>query len=299
MSRRAPIATLTILLASWLGGTAQAGSTIQPGMMISTAVSECTANFVFDGIGPAYGRVFIGTAAHCTTDVGEVVFEGYERVGALTVPPMPARIGTVVGRGDPDSVIEDWALIEVDANRRNDVSPQLKGHPSLPRGTELRNPRDLSRGDLVQFSGYAQGLETQPTREQRVGVFNTWENTASVELVGPITFGDSGGPIVHIPTGRPLSLHSRFGALYTIAISVLVDKATAANLPIAVRTLDSPPVPAPPAAPAPAASPSAPSSGQPEQPAAAPVKQAEKKPATKKKAKKKSAKKKRTKKRRR
>ena len=163
-----------VLMLSQVAAPAYAGNPIQPGAGIESKAGACTANFIFDGTGPMYGRVFVGTAAHCVPqEVGAPVTDAPERTGPLVFGE-GEQIGTVVALGDGDAEsIVDWALIEVLPSRIPDVTPALKGHPDLPRGTEIRSRGDLARGDLLQFSGYAQGFDISgPTREQRVGLLD-------------------------------------------------------------------------------------------------------------------------------
>lgn len=173
--------------------------TIQPGDAISTSVGGCTVNFVFDG----GGKVYIGTAAHCVSKLGEKVFS--------VVGGGCNDFGTVAYIGDADSTARDFALIEVRSDCESKVSAAVKGHPQYPTGSTTYQETTL--GDAVQFSGYGLGFGfTAVTQEERVGVFQS-DNAHSYQLSGPTNFGDSGGPIVHVSTGEALGIISRFCTL--------------------------------------------------------------------------------------
>lgn len=59
----AALALLTLPLAAQ-GATT---TTLQPGDVVLFGEALCTLNFVYDGIGPLAGSVFLGTAAHSVT----------------------------------------------------------------------------------------------------------------------------------------------------------------------------------------------------------------------------------------
>jgi hypothetical protein len=65
----------------------------------------------------------------------------------------------------------------------------------------VSTPTTAHQGDLVQFSG--QGIvfgSTAPTAQDRVGVFNFFDSGYQ-NVVGPVTPGDSGGPVADITDG--------------------------------------------------------------------------------------------------
>lgn len=205
-----------------------AGGLVQPGAYSQSGDAGCTLNFVYDGVGPVAGRTFVGTAAHCVEAVGDdVALESGETFGDVAVI------------GDPDASAPDWALVEVRPEFLSRVSPAVKGYPSYPTG--VTSPQDTSAGDLVQISGYGLGFDlTTPTQEERVGVMN-YDDEEIYDLVGPVIFGDSGGPIVHIESGKALGIVSRLCVgLCTeegATVQGLLDKAAAAGFPVTLRTV--------------------------------------------------------------
>jgi hypothetical protein len=267
MARRA---LLIALLALVVPGSARAAAPelLQPGIYLeNTAGSGCTANFVYDGLDTAYGRVFLGTAAHCVTRRGETITSGGE------------AIGTVAAVGTAGTTATDWSLIEVAPALRDRVVPWLVGHPDLPHGTPL-TPAEAAAGDSVQFDGYGQGFHLlAPTRESRTGVLESFTD-AEVRIAGPASTGDSGGPAVHLPSGRPLAILTALQGYAhsdddeTVIANVtgptttgILAAAASAGVPVRLRTLDSPPVPVP-AAPATAPASSAPPAAAADPPAA-------------------------------
>lgn len=169
---------------------------IQPGEHVSTPVGDCTLNFAFNGTGSKAGRVFIGTAAHCFTALGQRVSN-----------PGNPNFGAVVYLGDYDGINTgsfsngipgtqaDFAVIEVDSAHYGKVKGEVKGHPGMPTGLKAHSTVRL--GDRILFSGYGLGFgATQPTREERVGVYTSGSNQYWVGY-GPIISGDSGGPALH------------------------------------------------------------------------------------------------------
>jgi hypothetical protein len=226
--------------------SAAAPERLQPGMYLAnTTGNGCTANFVYDGLDAAYGRVFLGTAAHCVNRVGEPISSGGE------------VIGTVAALGDAAATATDWAMIEIAAPLRSRVEPGILGHPQIPVGLPLR-PEEARQNDAVQFSGYGQGFDQlAETRESRTGFLQAF-TAEEVRLVGLVSTGDSGGPVVHLPSGRPLAIltsiqpASASGSDGTYVANVngptaiqILAQANGAGLPLRLRTLDSPPVPAP------------------------------------------------------
>lgn len=172
---------------------AQAAPTLQPGAYHETDSGSCTLNFAYNH----GGTTVLGTAAHCVTGgVGQRVrdSEGVE-------------FGTVDFVGDENSTEWDFAFIRVDAEDLGRVSPAVKGYPQYPKG--LTRASETAAGDLIQASGYGLGFgTTTPTQEQRRAVL-TFDDAEIHGLAGPIIFGDSGGPFVHVKTGKALGIVSR------------------------------------------------------------------------------------------
>lgn len=174
--------------------------TIQPGDVMTSSTGGCTLNFVFDGVGALEGNVYIGTAAHCVSAVGQ------------SISSSPYQdFGTVAIIGSADRARSDWAFILVKAEFEQYVRAAVKGHPEFPTG--IATMADTLPGHPIQLSGYGMVFgSTTPTQEQRVGVLTIHE-VDRVQIAAPVIFGDSGGPIVHIPSGKALSLNSRLCAV--------------------------------------------------------------------------------------
>jgi hypothetical protein len=233
---------------------AQAQTPIQPGAMLQTDVGQCTLNFVFDGLGRNAGKVYVGTAAHCGEAVGQEARDIDD-----------AAFGTFAFIADADDAALDYAFIEVAPEHVPRVDPALKGHPELPTG--FTTPEETAAGDMVQMSGYGLGFgETQPTQENRQTILQS-DDADIFTLSGPSVNGDSGGPFVHIPTGKALGLVSQYGFTYGATdvgptIQGVLAKAAAAGFPVSLRAAGQPaptitetspeaaPQPAPTAAPA-------------------------------------------------
>ncbi len=201
---------------------------IQPGDQHD---GSCTLNFVFDGTGSNAGRVFIGTAAHCVTHVGQSVSAtGF------------ADFGEVAWLGDEYRTAWDFAMIEVDPSYHSSVNAAVKGHPEFPTGVTA--PSDTWFGDLVQISGYGLGYGwTQYTQENRQATFQFDDDTV-YSLTGPIHWGDSGGPLVHIDSGKALGIVSRLCSEEYIGCSEegptvqgIIDKLDADGFPVELRTV--------------------------------------------------------------
>lgn len=189
--RRLPVVLILLAGSVVVSARAEATHPIQPGAMVRSSEGQCTLNFVYKGGG---GKTYIGTAAHCVDKVGDQVRDEHNVV-----------FGRVAALGDPDDNPKDWALIEV--NSGVTVLPWVKGHPDYPTG--VTSASETVIGDPVQMSGYGVGFGlTGPTREERVGEL-TFDNTEEYDVVAPAIFGDSGGPVVHIPTGKALGIISR------------------------------------------------------------------------------------------
>jgi hypothetical protein len=208
---------------------AAAQDPIQPGDYMESGGSACTLNFAYDGAGTQAGNVYMGTAAHCVDKVGDDV--------AL-------EDGTVFGDvaliGDPNAAAPDYAFIQVRPAFVSRVSAALKGHPTLPRGGYTRSA-ETRTGDLIQQSGYGIGANfTAPTRERRQSVL-TYDDASIHKIVGFSIFGDSGGPYVHVPTGKAFGIVSRacIDVCQEVGPTVegLLAKAAARGFTVNVRTL--------------------------------------------------------------
>lgn len=213
----------TALLVAAVPTGAQAGSIIQPGDFITIGNAGCTLNFVFDG---PHDEVYVGSAAHCGETGQSVSTSGSN------------NFGTVVY--DDDGGI-DFMLIRVKKAFRDQVRPQVKGHPEWPTGVASHG--ETAIGDLLGMSGNGIGFGfTSVTREERVGPLVT-DGRSEYCAGTPATFGDSGGPIVHIPTGKALGVVSRIspfecaGSLTGPMVGFGLTRAMVAGFPAKLRTV--------------------------------------------------------------
>ncbi len=191
---------------------------LQPGDIANTPAGQCTLNFVFDG----GGKVYFGIAAHC----GEV--------GQSVSSTAYSNFGTIVY---DDDVSTDFALIEVKSTVAPHVNAAVRGHPGRPTG--VTNDVEVVAGDLVQFSGYGLGFgSTSATQEQRVGVI-TLDSERAYCAQGPTIFGDSGGPVYHVSTGKALGFVSALSGLCNptgSTIAYAVSWASSHGFPVTLRT---------------------------------------------------------------
>jgi trypsin len=205
---------------------AHAAESIQPGDVLYSDDASCTLGFVVQGMGQTY---FL-TAAHCVKPAAQVTLDD----------------GTVLGRAvaegstldTPTDPADDWALIEVRAELVPLVSGAVRGHPGTPSGVALSG--ETSFGDLIAHSGWGiPFFVTDVTREQRYGVLvdqdqGTWAS------VGPDTYGDSGGPVIHVDTGKALGLVAQvcLGTCTSIGPTVegILSRAALAGYNLTLRT---------------------------------------------------------------
>ncbi len=222
--------TLSLLVASCLAlapATASAAVTLQPGAYHESDDGSCTLNFAYTG--PA-GETLLGTAAHCVPD----------GVGTRVRDAEGVAFGTVSFFGDANSSDGwDFAFIKVDTEDVARVSPAVKGYPQYPKGFTV--PSETASGDVIQASGFGLGFgETKPTQEQRKAVLG-YDDDDEHTLTGPILFGDSGGPFVHIKTGKALGIVSRLcvGVCSEEGPTVqgLIAKAASRGYSVTLRTL--------------------------------------------------------------
>ena len=209
---------------------AQAAVTLQPGARVRTASGSCTLNFVYDGAGAYAGKVYLGTAAHCVDRVGESVRDD----DGVTW-------GTVAFIGPWITTATDYAFIEVASAHVGRVSAAMKGHPQYPKGVAV--DEETLIGDQVQFSGYGVGFSsTQETRESRVGVL-TFDDSGVQRVYGTVTWGDSGGPVVHVPTGKALGIATEICVASAVCtekgptIDGVIQDAASAGFTVALRTV--------------------------------------------------------------
>lgn len=194
---------------------------LQPGDIVTGPTGQCTLDFVFDGPG---GEVYFGIAAHCI-DLGDTMSS-----------TAYGGFGTAVY---DDDAFRDFGLIQVAATKVAHVSPVVKGHPGTPTGYTVSSGTSL--GDLVAFSGYGVGFGAAPaTQEDRVGVLFS-DSPTRYCVDGPVIFGDSGGPVIHVPTGKALGVVSHLAPecpawLAGTTIEGAIARATFDGFPITLRT---------------------------------------------------------------
>lgn len=166
---------------------------IRPGASLG---GYCTLNFVFaDDAGNAY----IGTAAHCTDDVGERV--ATSGLGAF---------GTVVYDSDlvaGTSPQNDFSLILIDAHLVARTHPAMIGHEG-PTG--VAQSADLAVGDRVDVYGYGMVVGSLAQTRARWGVLMDADAESYRENM-PAVNGDSGAPLLHHETGKALGIISHYG----------------------------------------------------------------------------------------
>ena len=210
-----------------------AAPVIQPGSALEFGDSFCTANWVYDGGGGPY----IGAAAHCTTGVGQRVDLATGSLGSAIEP-----IGTVAYV----SSALDFLLIRLDAGVLSQVSAAMAGHPNIPTG--VSTPATATQGDLIQFSGHGIVFDlTTPTQQQRIGIFNFFDSGYQY-VIGPVTPGDSGGPVADITDGNKaigivdtVGVNSAPGGVNVgeggVAVYALLQDAAAHGFGISLRTV--------------------------------------------------------------
>jgi hypothetical protein len=205
--------------ATLIGATAPAlaAPVIQPGSSLVFGDSFCTANWVYDGAGGPY----IGAAAHCTTGVGQQVDLATGSLGSSI-----ERIGQVAFV----SSALDYCLIRIDAAVLSQVSPAMAGHPEIPTG--VSTPATANQGDLIQFSGHGVGFDfTTVTQQERIGIFNFFLDGEQYVL-GPVTPGDSGGPVADITDGN-----KAIGIVDTVGVTIATPNANVGEGGAAVYAL--------------------------------------------------------------
>lgn len=206
---------------------------VHPGDRMSTGSSYCTLGFVFDGVGPQEGEVYFSTNAHCVSEIGQSVSAGESDGFAEVVYIHP---------GD-DNTLDDFAFLRVDTTHEHRVQAEVRGHTGMPVGhTTSPETEEL---DTVLFSGHGTVFNMHEfTRENRSGPL-TFDNGTKFRALAPIIFGDSGGPALHEPTGKPLGLVATIrvccAQVYETmgpTVTHMVDEAAANDFHIQLRTVE-------------------------------------------------------------
>jgi hypothetical protein len=173
-------------------------SPIRPGASLG---GYCTYNWVFhDEPDPLTEpdrtqAVYIGTAGHCTDEVGERV----------TLPGV-GQIGSVVYDSDLVDSDVDFSLVRIDDELIGRTNPTMIewGGP-----TGSVTTAELSVGDRVDIHGYGIVLGQNDVTRSRFGVLMSWNDDEYIANM-PAVFGDSGSPLLHHDTGKALGIISRF-----------------------------------------------------------------------------------------
>jgi len=193
--RRRYLAAL-LLLSALVGlipaaGPVSADEPIQPGARMLRP-HGCTLNFVFQGA--ADRTLYIGTAGHCTDVVGQ------------RVSTAAGEIGTVAFR-----VLEgtdDFAIIEIDERLHALVSPKVRG---LGGPTGSTTAAGTTAGDRVMLYGHGMVYGSFEATRARSGLL-TKDDAFEWFAALPAIFGDSGGPVLHGPSGAALGVISGVSA---------------------------------------------------------------------------------------
>jgi hypothetical protein len=232
MPRRPWIACSLLIAGFLVPAPAHAALTLQPGIRIESQGAQCTSNFVFEGTGNANrGKVYLGTAAHCVTKLGDAVTDDARE-----------DFGKVAFIGDADSLARDFAFIEVLPGFAERLSPAVKGHPDLPRAGAA-SPEQTRPGDPIQISGFGLIFGVSPATEEGRTATLVEHDSSTYRVFGPLMQGDSGGPLVHLPTSRALGIVSRLclGACAGIegpTVQGILADAASHDFPVALRTVD-------------------------------------------------------------
>ena len=184
-------AMLALLCVSLVPSAAHADQPIQPGAQIQFGGNLCTMNFIFTG----GGKTYVGTAGHCT------------RVNQRA-RSSSGEFGTVRFQRDNEDL--DFALVEVDAAQTGQVDPTVRGFGAVHGASEPSETRTL---DEVFVHGYGVGVGSFAQTRSRSGVMMQ-DNTEWYTANMPAVNGDSGGPVVHVPTGKALGIVSVYGFTY-------------------------------------------------------------------------------------
>lgn len=174
-------------------------SPIRPG----SSMGGCTYNYIYyelvyptPEVPNPVPDVFIGTAGHCTDELGE-----------RTSVPGVGEIGTVVYDSDVAGVGVDFSLIQLDPERVTQTNPQMRGYEG-PTG--LATPAMLALGDRVDVYGYGLVVGQREETRPRWGLLTDWTDTEYVADM-PAVNGDSGSPLLHDESGTALGIISRYG----------------------------------------------------------------------------------------
>jgi len=209
-------------------------SPIRPG---SSLGGYCTFNYIFyELVYPTADEpepipeVFIGTAGHCTDELGERV----------TLAGL-GEIGTVAYDSDVAGSNVDFSLIQLDPERVAQTNPQMRGFEG-PKGVATTSMLEV--GDRVDVYGYGLVVGSLEETRPRFGLLTDWTDNEYVADM-PAVNGDSGAPLLHDESGFALGIISRYGFGQTppsTDVGPFVDwalrEARAAGFDITLATID-------------------------------------------------------------
>jgi hypothetical protein len=197
--RRASVAIALVALAALLPPVAAHAAVpnkpIQPGAILFMGGGQCTQNFVYRD---SQGALYSSTAGHCV---------GY--VGQRMVDETRQEFGTVIWEVDGT---HDFALIRIDPARYADVSPQMRiwGGPTGYTTSDM-----TTIGDPVLQHGYGMIYGSNDVSRPRRGALQ-WDTRTGFGFAGAALFGDSGGPALHMPTGRAIGFVNSLGSVVSM-----------------------------------------------------------------------------------
>jgi hypothetical protein len=145
------------------------------GCIVSPA--GCTANFVFTN-----GAPHIGTAAHCTDKVGDVVIM---QVDTTTL----AEVGTVVRRTSEEEPGNDFALIQIFP----DVAEKWGVNPAIPTGGPQGIFTGCDPGQVVKNYGHGYGAAVGQGKPEAGVTAHSYDDAYGFFGVGAP--GDSGSGV--------------------------------------------------------------------------------------------------------
>ncbi len=199
---------------------------LRPGSKILP--SECTVGFLY--VDPVQQLYYLGTAAHCTDSADSTTQDG---VGTRVVLDDPStgqnlgEIGTVVFDSDGPLPLTpgvtfngggvDFSLILLDPGVNLIANPQ---EISLQGPTGYLNCADLVAGDLIGFYGHAV-IYAAVALESRYGaVVRCTASDSKADIGMPIYGGDSGGPFLHLDSGKAIG-HASSGVGFYAAVPTM------------------------------------------------------------------------------
>ena len=166
---------------------------LRPG---SSLGGYCTFNFLF---ADASGKAYIGTAGHCTEDLGErVELAGQGQIGKVV-------FDSDVTEGADGAV--DFSLIQLDGDWVAKANPTMLGTDG-PVDAVTRD--ELAVGDQLDVHGYGMVLGDTDATRHRSGFLTDWDDKL-YRADMPAVNGDSGAPLLHAPTGKAFGIISHYG----------------------------------------------------------------------------------------